>query len=691
MRELIDEARILRVCRSRIADLGQRLPETNESVVSLINAAVEAGDSAAFTNLTLAALATGRTIDASILGRGLTLVSDPLSLTIIVGHLSGDPVEVIVNTVQSKNLGLGLASHGLMLAAMSCRLRAAPVTTGIVTEARLLGRRARSFDDLLVIACIAREADDDGLWEILGGDRNGSITKVAEETRDHLSTLMTAPVLDSLPEEPPPVVHSGFTVRRAVPRVGRNEPCPCGSGQKYKKCCHAKDQEKLSKPTDIAGVNQDELRDDPAKHLNQDRMLAMTRHELLRLDPNALSVDLVKLLINLLLSLKEFGAVLMVFEERRWHPELADHHIDAVEEAAMTGEAELVRKLVALCPPEAVEKADFSFGVRLAIAAAEPGPMLTAIEENALGVLRNAQQTPVDLAYALMDFGCPALGVLVARGVIPIADLFDADVLLDSLLRTRDRLNLPPSDAIEEVLDTLIAESEDWQESHGLRKSLTAKKKELNEQDVEVSRLRARLARLEHEIEAKAASPAAAEPDSTVDDPEPIREADPEVAELRSRLTVVKANLKQRHVERNQLRRAVEEMRAEIEQLRKAGKAHEGHPNAEAADLEQALLLPADEVQSHPIRLARFAPKFRSDLDSSPSRIARSSVRLVGGLCAGDPQAFSDACRLKLDRTLWRVRVGRSHRMLFRLGGDKVEVLALVPRADLKHTIASLI
>ncbi len=27
------------------------------------------------------------------------------------------------------------------------------------------------------------------------------------------------------------------TIRRDVPRVGRNDPCPCGSGKKYKKCC----------------------------------------------------------------------------------------------------------------------------------------------------------------------------------------------------------------------------------------------------------------------------------------------------------------------------------------------------------------------------------------------------------------------------------------------------------------------
>jgi len=29
------------------------------------------------------------------------------------------------------------------------------------------------------------------------------------------------------------------TVKRNTPKVGRNDPCPCGSGRKYKKCCGA--------------------------------------------------------------------------------------------------------------------------------------------------------------------------------------------------------------------------------------------------------------------------------------------------------------------------------------------------------------------------------------------------------------------------------------------------------------------
>jgi len=31
-------------------------------------------------------------------------------------------------------------------------------------------------------------------------------------------------------------------VRNAAKKVGPNDPCPCGSGRKYKKCCMQKDK-----------------------------------------------------------------------------------------------------------------------------------------------------------------------------------------------------------------------------------------------------------------------------------------------------------------------------------------------------------------------------------------------------------------------------------------------------------------
>jgi Protein of unknown function (DUF1186)/SEC-C motif len=38
---------------------------------------------------------------------------------------------------------------------------------------------------------------------------------------------------------PPPDVVVDRAPYRAQPKIGRNEPCPCGSGKKYKKCCGA--------------------------------------------------------------------------------------------------------------------------------------------------------------------------------------------------------------------------------------------------------------------------------------------------------------------------------------------------------------------------------------------------------------------------------------------------------------------
>jgi uncharacterized protein len=32
---------------------------------------------------------------------------------------------------------------------------------------------------------------------------------------------------------------TNFATKRSTPKVGRNDPCPCGSGRKYKRCCGA--------------------------------------------------------------------------------------------------------------------------------------------------------------------------------------------------------------------------------------------------------------------------------------------------------------------------------------------------------------------------------------------------------------------------------------------------------------------
>lgn len=46
---------------------------------------------------------------------------------------------------------------------------------------------------------------------------------------------------DDVAEDSPAYPFPG-TYQRDTPKIGRNDPCPCGSGKKYKKCCMGKEQ-----------------------------------------------------------------------------------------------------------------------------------------------------------------------------------------------------------------------------------------------------------------------------------------------------------------------------------------------------------------------------------------------------------------------------------------------------------------
>lgn len=83
-----------------------------------------------------------------------------------------------------------------------------------------------------------------------------SSRKLAEgfcaETGDNDLASMAATIVRILPDALAEYAHFGRSIQQAIseaeakkaavprrPKVGRNDPCPCGSGRKYKKCCGA--------------------------------------------------------------------------------------------------------------------------------------------------------------------------------------------------------------------------------------------------------------------------------------------------------------------------------------------------------------------------------------------------------------------------------------------------------------------
>ena len=83
----------------------------------------------------------------------------------------------------------------------------------------------------------------------LGTRKNPAIVRVqtlqrAEEIAEFCDDHGIIFILGLEPDEPEDISHILRALEPpepvlASPKVGRNEPCPCGSGKKFKKCCDA--------------------------------------------------------------------------------------------------------------------------------------------------------------------------------------------------------------------------------------------------------------------------------------------------------------------------------------------------------------------------------------------------------------------------------------------------------------------
>jgi len=74
-----------------------------------------------------------------------------------------------------------------------------------------------------------------------------------ENATDHVdeSVEMSEPV--DATNDPPKVKPRKINSRQLekAPKIGRNQPCPCGSGKKYKKCHLVTQREKMQKDQEI--------------------------------------------------------------------------------------------------------------------------------------------------------------------------------------------------------------------------------------------------------------------------------------------------------------------------------------------------------------------------------------------------------------------------------------------------------
>jgi preprotein translocase subunit SecA len=69
-------------------------------------------------------------------------------------------------------------------------------------------------------------------------ERHGAETRVAHASHTSMPSLVNARSAIQTGERKE-AAPTAMQVKRSTPKVGRNDPCPCGSGKKYKNCCGA--------------------------------------------------------------------------------------------------------------------------------------------------------------------------------------------------------------------------------------------------------------------------------------------------------------------------------------------------------------------------------------------------------------------------------------------------------------------
>ena len=310
------------------------------------------------------------------------------------------------------------------------------------------------------------------------------------------------------------------------------------------------------------------------------------------------------------------------------------------------------------------------------------------------------------------------MGILAARSVIPTVAPLEADTLLEYLLAARDRLNLPPDDPMCDVVESLLWGPDDAPDD-GEPEALLESRRALEAKAREVRKLQRELDCLHRDLEQHekpprhssappaspgaprkvwpapampVASPRAEKPPAPTQVVSPQKSAvpDSELASMRERIDDLKSLLKERHSERNHLRRELAQAKTQIDELRQKPPEATGSAGSAAEVAEESLLSVATFEGKQSVRLPEFARKFQDALPSLPQHIARSCLGLVGRLAGGDASAFAAVKRLKSLPGVYRARLSDDYRLLFRLSPARIEILDLIHRRDLERKIKAM-
>jgi SEC-C motif len=689
--------------RAAIQHIQSQLPDDVELDRWLEQAAADyAGDE--MLCLVIAALGAGRRIDARHLIKGAAALAAGDILCEIAMKMTGDVPGYLMQAVRDSFISNRGKAYALAVAAVMYRDRGEEIPPSLNSMARTLA----DFDDLEsnalpVLLGLAMFLQDDEVKSSLRRKHYTRETEASwrmkcEGTRttfaDFIRNRGATPVNEILPEKGVRQLAIGSTtIRRSVPRVGRNEPCHCGSGKKYKHCCFEKDRERLRRSSDIEGVTREESQEMPDEYLTADRLQRMTVTEVCALDPLRIPYDLLEQYFTRLSEWKEFDRGAEALEKIGYWAVDEPVWESLIFLSAFYGRKGAVARLLELRKKAMAECniPDMRLDATYQLLPIEDDPVKSWewIDAQALSVLDSEDVDDLrQFALAVLLTKHRALGILLCRGLIPLLSPDEFSSIVDYVLAARNELSLDPKDPITDITARLSAASDEALETDNAlseaQELLRLKTREAR--DAKEARDRALRDARRNEQELARRSAVEAGKARTPEDGDVLRE-------LRRKAQNYEQTLREKNAEINALEHDVHEKQLEVETLRNRAGSESRQAAADSDAAEEELLLPPESQNANdrqPVRVIDFPRNFDQRLNAVPRNVARGALVALGRLAGGDPKAFENAVRLKACPSVTRVRIGIDHRLLFRLLPDRLQVVDLILRSELERKVKIL-
>jgi len=692
---MLNEAAATDYSRPALRALGASLHADDAILITALDEAVAARNAKSFSHLYLAALLAGRRIPARVLEGGSALLPDGMLIVHTAFRLEGEVADSLAAAVRSGRMGYEREATAIVAAWLDYERRGVSAPPDFLALTRRLCRVVMRTGLPLVrsFLCLAAKLSGDPVMaKILNADigRDRALDGILAEVRrcaerpDWANAIPAYAVAEA-------ILGGGATLKRAHPKAGRNDPCPCGSGRKFKQCCEGKAG--AGEHYEVDGVTVAKAAAHPELLLTAQRVHQMRSYELYALNPRLLLPPLAGEVAIRLATFREIPRAIEVLQA--FQPaQMSANALDEITfEFYQAKDADALRWLVGWAPGSV----NLSFDMEVLLAS--PPERLQLLQSRARDAFEAERAGDSAASVIFCDLGHaaliadPALGILIARGVLPVSGWINQPTLLEDMEDARDLLGLDDNEPGYQVIEDADRASID-RERHAidLEKVRAETSSRVSQRDTEIQRLKSQidamqetLAKRDHGTDGP--NPAPREPSSA---PDPSEQSLAETRELRDHLRRLKDNLKVEHEERN---RALRDLRAARDQLRRAAREKPETPAAEPSADPQA-----DDDESpgigvewerQPLRIPDYTTAFRESLRKHPRQASAAALAAAGRLAGGDPSIWKTVRALKLRPGTLRVRIAGDYRLLFEPGpADTLRFVDFILRRDLDRWLA---